>query len=460
MWPIKPTPKNLKNSSSLVALWGIILLLVVLFFTERRFQRTPVLEQDIVQYYAYLPAVFIYGDIHMKYAEGNGFFADKVWGERGPAPKYGYIQKYTMGMAVMYSPFFLMAHLTASITEAPADGYSLPYKFFIQFAAIFFVAIGLIMLRMLLRIHFSDPVTAITLLLVALGTNLFFYTMGPGPMPHAFLFCLVIMFLLMTHMFYDKPSWKNAMMVGMIGGLVVLIRPNHILLWMIPIFYGLDSREAVRERIQFIRKHFIKFMVWPAMVMMIVFPQLLYWKTVAGQWIYYSYTDEGFFFGDPKFGQVLFGFRKGWFIYTPVMLFATLGFFWLRRFAPKSLAPIGITMIISTYVIASWWCWWYGGTFGARIFIDYYGLMALPLAALITTIRMKWPKRKQLIGGVAALLIFFNLFQTWQHNRGIIHWDSMTPKAWLSSLFRTNKTAEYQALWKAPDYEAAKRGER
>jgi len=45
-----------------------------------------------------------------------------------------------------------------------------------------------------------------------------------------------------------------------------------------------------------------------------------------------------------------------------------------------------LIFIVITYVFASWWAWWFGGAFGHRSYVEYYALLAIPLAGLIQKI--------------------------------------------------------------------------
>ncbi|MCB0815419.1 MAG: hypothetical protein KDB87_19920, partial [Flavobacteriales bacterium] len=54
---------------------------------------------------------------------------------------------------------------------------------------------------------------------------------------------------------------------------------------------------------------------------------LSYWKVYGGAWIFDSYQNpgEGLDLFYPHLHRFLFSFRKGWFIYTPLMLVAAAG---------------------------------------------------------------------------------------------------------------------------------------
>ena len=65
------------------------------------------------------------------------------------------------------------------------------------------------------------------------------------------------------------------------------------------------------------------------------------------------------------------------------MLFAVAGIFYLPRYIKGVTLGISVFLVLNVYIIFSWWSWWYGGSFGARPMIDSYGILAIPLAAMI-----------------------------------------------------------------------------
>jgi hypothetical protein len=191
---------------------------------------------------------------------------------------------------------------------------------------------------------------------------------------------------------------------------------------------------------------------------MAVLPQLLYWKGVTGDWIYYSYGEEGFFFGRPMIGEVLFGYRSGWLLYTPVMGFAVAGFFLFRKKVRRTLIlPFALIVAIKLYLISTWWCWWFGGSFGCRPIIDLYGFLAFPMAACFQRVwEFGWRTRVPLLM-ILGFLIHLNLYQSWQYKVTIIHWDGMTREAYWHVFMRNTHPTE--KMIERPDYEAALNGE-
>ena len=430
----------------------------VIFFASARWNTNKVVEADVVSYYSYLPAVFVYGDISMSYAIADTFFSDKVWGvywKEGMGP----VQKYTMGMAYAYLPFFLGGHVVAQVFDYPVNGYSKPYRFALQLSSLFFLLIGLIFLRKVLLRYYSDTITALILLLLTFGSNLFYYSLGQGPMPHVYLFCLISILLYCTIRFYEAPSWQYAILIGLIGGWITLIRPNHMMIWLIPALYGVYNGATLKLRLRLFWTEKWKFLAWPTLVFLVILPQLFYWKYLTENWLYYSYGEEGFFFLHPQFLKTLFSFRNGWLIYSPIMVLGVIGLFRLRRYSPAFGLAIPLHFILSLYIISSWWCWWYGGNFGNRVFIDLYPMLGLGMGAILTGLGHRLTPALRWAGlGIASLFLLLNLFQTLQYSRGLIHYDAMTPAAYRAIFGKLEAPPGLENLFEHPNYEKAKKG--
>jgi hypothetical protein len=188
-------------------------------------------------------------------------------------------------------------------------------------------------------------------------------------------------------------------------------------------------------------------------------PQFIYWKIQAGQFLYFSYPDDqGFFFGNPQIWNILFSWRKGWLIYTPVMIFAIAGIPILWKSYKKYFFPVLIFFMVNVYLLSSWWDWWFGGGFGIRAFIDMYGVMALPLAAFVT-----WMLSRKVVLKYALILIFLlvtarSVFHHFQYHYGAIHWVAMTKEAYLDSFWRVRPSENFHKLIREPDYDLARKG--
>lgn len=450
----------MRITASLISSWIIIAVCTLTLFNQSKWKSRDVLKHDMYVYYSYLPALFIYDDLSFSFT-GNLPADDKrqIWTLE--APNGGRVQKMTMGMAMMYAPAFGVAHWYAKAAGLPADGYSWIYHFFMAISALGFAIAALFLQRKLLLKYFSDEVTALALLAVFLGTNTYYYVTTEGPMSHIHNFFLITVFVINSVEWITTYKWKNAVFMGLSIGLIVLIRPVNAIVVLIPLLFGVRSMAEQVMRLSEIFKAYKQLIVAILIAGIIVLPQLWYWHMNTGQWIYYSYNDEGFFFNDPKILEGLFSYRKGWITYSPVMAFSLVGIILLffRNNAQKFNYAVTVYFLLHVYIIYSWWCWWYGGSFGSRPMIDATAIMSIPLAACFAYL-FKWKGSKYVTIGVVILLVANSLFQTMQYRRGMIHWDSMSKEAFWSIIGREGAFEGYWDLMQTPDYDAAKKGDR
>src|SRR5690606_36366779 len=208
-----------------------------------------IIEHDAISYYAWLPATFIYHDLSLSFADNyQGPHKFIVWPEKGPRGKY--VIKTSMGLSLLWTPFFLAGHVAALISGADAGGYSPPYKFFLLVSALFFLAAGLVYLRRILLQDASDTITAIVLAAFVIGTNLYWYTLYQGTMSHVYSFALINAFIwysIKWHSEGDRKAW-SALRLGLLIGLITLIRPTNIFIVLFFLLYGMTRAGSLRQR--------------------------------------------------------------------------------------------------------------------------------------------------------------------------------------------------------------------
>jgi hypothetical protein len=131
--------------------------------------------------------------------------------------------------------------------------------------------------------------------------------------------------------------------------------------------------------------------------------------------------------------KVLFGFRRGLFLWTPFFLACAASVFLLwKRDRVRSFSALAY-WAINVYLISSWWIWYYGSGFGSRVFIDHYPVLVLPLALVL----QQWTGRKWLWARIfMAACIMLHLLQFTQYHQGIIHYESMDRHAYAYTFLR------------------------
>lgn len=446
-------------SPSRVINWLLIISLLLTIFNIKSYKKEKgVIYWDVISYYAYLPATFIHKDLTLGFmGEIPGDYGNKFWPSKTAEGKR--VIKTSMGLSIMYAPAFLIAHSYCLISGDDADGFTAPYKLALLLASIFYMGVGLSFLRKILVIYFSELVTSLTLVAVVAATNLYHYSSMEGAMSHSFSFALFILFIFTVLKWYKKPNVINIIFLGLLGGLITLIRPTNIIIFLLFVFYDIKSVGDIGIRFKFLLERYRLVIIMAISFIVVWIPQFIYWKIATGSWFYYSYGEEGFFFSDPQILNGLFSYRKGWFIYTPIMFFAVSGIFLLRKRLNSFFIPILLFTILNIYIILSWWCWWYGGGFGLRPFIDSYGILAIPLAVVIERLFSLFKGKRVVFSWIlCGVILLHGIFQNVKYHYNSIHYDSMTKEAYWDSFLRVRPSAKYWELLSSPDYAKARKG--
>lgn len=446
------------NSLSLrVFLLVAVLILATRLFTPNWNEQNclAIISWDVFGYYLYLPAWFIHHDLGINdfswaqqvlttYNPTIGFYQAYM----GPAGDY--VMKYPMGLSILYFPFFIIGHIAAHLFGHSPDGFTVPYQFSLAFGGVVYTIIGLWFFRKVLLHFFSDRVSALTFLIIVLGTNYFELTAFDGAMPHNYLFTIYAVIVWLTIRWHSDPKFKYAVPLGLLCGLSVLVRPTAGVIVLVPLLWGLWGKTGGREKLLKIGKNPGQVLTMVLLLIMVAGLQLLYWKIHAGSWFYYSYEKgEELEWIAPYLWEVLFSYKKGWLVYTPVMVFAILGFITMaKKYRPVFIAFL-LFFIVNLLTVASWPTWWYGGSFGQRAMMESYLLLSIPLGVFITwslerNNPFKWP-----VVIVLILLTGFSLFQTWQYRHGIIDASRMT-KSYYWRIFGKTSVTDRDKMYLEP----------
>lgn len=424
------------------SLYSLFFCMAMIWFTS--FVYYPKWEQqhteatiswDVSGYYLYLPAAFIYQDIRQlaffpeieqKYHPGPGM--GQAFKHEGSG---NYVMKYAAGQALQFLPWFTVAHLVAEPLGYPADGFSKPYQTAIGWGSLLVALLGLWMLRRILLRYFSDRTVALTLLALVAGTNYLNYAAIDGAMTHNWLFTLYTLLIAATIRFYERPSGSMALCIGLLCGWATITRPTEIISVLIPLFWATGD---IRARFYFFRQHFLK-LLWAVLgFAALVFIQLGYWKWATGEWLVYSYQDQGFNWVKPHFINVLFSFRAGWLVYSPMLLFAVAGWYFFKKQHPTLFGPLLAFAMLFLYITAAWNIWWYGGSLGARAMVQSYPVWMFPLGAFIAWVLEK-RNRQYLFGAVALFFCWHNLYWTHQAHRGGLYVTEQMTKHYFLKIY-------------------------
>jgi len=412
-----------------------------------------VLSWDVYGAYLHLPANFIYDDPFLT----DWSWIDAMNEKYNSTPSYyqfwyadtgNQVIKYPLGFAIIYLPFFVLGHLFAYLGGYPMDGFSQPYQHVIVLGHLIYVILGFWMARKVLLKLFNDQIVALLLLMLFAGTNFLFTTTIMVAMPHGHLFLFYSLILWFTMQWHEKPSLKNSIYLGLFISIAALIRATEILAILIPILWQVNNLNELKSKWQRIKNERRQILVIVSLIIFLGSIQLIYYKLATGHFFIDAYKNagEGFDFLSPHTFDFLISARKGWFIYTPIMLFSFIGL----RLMWKNKNPLFFALFIFTvtniYVLSSWTCWWYAESFGQRSMVQSYLILMIPIGYFLNSVFQKGRAKQITIGTIIGIFIFLNVFQTWQLHNGLIHPSRMTADAYWAHFLKTNQNLAFENL--------------
>ncbi len=307
---------------------------------------------------------------------------------------------------------------------------------------------GLYFLRKaLLKLGFSDKSVSITLFLYVLATNYLNYAAIDNAMTHSYIFTLYAILLLLILKFHENPSNLTAIGMGACVGLAVLARPTELFIIIVPLLWGFSGFNNAKRHLLFLQDHFSKIALTAIIAILIASIQLFYWKYTTGHFIYNSYGPEDKM--EWLHTHIVDGFfsaRKGWLVYTPIMLFSCLGFYFLFKKRREQFWAVSLFLMVFIYISFTHNIWWYGGGLGQRQMIQIYPLLALPFAAFWEAVLVKkWATG--LVGILGGICIYLNVWLMYQAHKGG-HFDAeyTTPAYLRATLGRWNISDDTRLL--------------
>jgi len=414
-----------KVTSIFILIFGVLFVVSINLNSGKGYS-DGIIEADGKGYYAYLPAIFIYHDLNFSFfdeIENEKYKSEYHFYEYRIGAKGKVINKYYVGSAVAMAPFFLAGHFLSIITKQPLDGYSWYYTFMINIASLFWLFIACVYLLKILRLYnVKDKNITLILLAIVFGTNVFYYTVEEFAMSHIYSFAFINMFIFYLKKYFISLNPKLLPVLGFTLGMIFIIRPvNIIVLAALPFIAGSGKVLFAGLRNKLTSLPYL--LVSGSLFILIVFIQLIIYKLQTGVFWVYSYGEEGFNLLNPHIFAILFSYKKGLFLYTPMLFISLTGLYFLYKKSKFESASLLIFLFFITYIFSSWWMWYYGGSFSSRVYIEYFAFFALMLGLTLENLKTLWVRRTYI-----GLMILFTLLcqiQTYQYRYYFIHWSDM-----------------------------------
>ena len=395
-----------------------------------------VIHADAQGYYGYLVASllehsFDWNQVIHSYAD---VYFDGGGADFTVTSELGRINKYYVGSALLMLPFFLLSCLAAFLFGFPIDGYSAPFQHGIVICALFYAGLGMYFLSRFLEAKGIGKSVALFVSVLSLfATNLFHYSLSEPAMSHAYSFVLFSAFLFTVNRFIETGSRKLWIAAALTFALIVLVRPaNGLILFSVPFIAG--GIEPIKQRLA--QQFGSKLLIGGSVVVGILAMQSIMYVLQVGKPLVWSYQGEGFNFLDPEVINVLFSFKKGFFVYTPIAFLGTVGLVWMLFKRKTEALWLWGFLALSIYVISWWWNWYYGGSVGMRALVEYIPFFAFGLAFFLQNLNKLG---KAITVTLCFMFVSVNLVQSYQYQKFILHWDSMDQERYWKVFLKTDR---------------------
>jgi hypothetical protein len=373
-------------------------LLVVLFVLTLPLVTPRIRASDEIEYFVYLPSLvfdhdlefgneyqFFY-DLSPKSLElFRGTFLEKREPETGRHINFG-----PMGSAVLWSPFYLGAHVgvlagRAFGASAPADGLSAPYVAAICYASALYGLLGLLLIHDALRRFgaIDEPAASWATATIWLATPALYYmTVAPGFSHAPSLFAVSLLLWLWLRARETGGGSVGAWaVVGAVGGLGALVREQDGLFLAAPALWL--AGEAVRRREW--RFGAARLAALGLAAAAVFAPQLVVYRILTGGFHPSRMVSGKLDYASPHFLDVLFDAGHGLFVWSPVLLVATVGLVWaVGRQRDAVAALLTLALVLQIWINGALSTWTQGGAFGSRRFVGATFVFAWGLAWVVS----------------------------------------------------------------------------
>ncbi|HKF93256.1 MAG TPA: hypothetical protein VKB96_01385, partial [Gammaproteobacteria bacterium] len=274
--------------------------------------------------------------------------------------------------------------------------------------------------------------------LLWLASNSFYYMAFEPSMSHMVSLFSVALLLTIWFVWFrnvERPTLVRAVALGAAGGLVLLVRLQDAPFLLLP--YGYLLLQCIRTwRAGSIRaaQHWLLCgLITSACTLIIFAPQLAVWQQLYGTWAVSPYFEDhipAFDWLHPQIGGVLFSTFHGLFTWHPIYLFALCGLAVVAKRDRQLAIALVALLLLEVYIVAAWWAWWQGDSFGGRMFLSAIWIWVLGLAGAIEWVRARRLFYPMLVVGL--LLIVWNSLSLIQYRLGFVPmsapltWEQMT----------------------------------
>ncbi|HXV59453.1 MAG TPA: hypothetical protein VEK15_02080 [Vicinamibacteria bacterium] len=330
---------------------------------------------------------------------------DALTGSSSPNPEEARRNVFSIGPAVLWSPFYAAAHAYVVLASKlgrgshAADGYSVPYRRATALGTVTVVVIGAILLASTLTAFLGPKVASLSVLGAIFASPVLYYAFYLPSMAHGVAFGVASALLWAWDRARSNPSLGSWIVLGGTLGLLMLCRWQGAVYGILVLLLAVEGirRKAVRPT----------WVLAAAAAAVLAFgPQAIVWKLQFDRWLLIP-QGRGFLdISSPSWARTLFSANHGFFNWTPLMLVGLIGLALGVRKNPL-LCGAGLLVFVATvwvngsvplYDFAA------GDAYGARRYSLVVPLLALGLGYGIEAYRAVARRAPLLAPAVAILL--------------------------------------------------------
>jgi len=368
------------------------------------------LQSDGFYYYAYLRSIAFDRDVDFTNDYRMLGLGDKAHLFR-PTPTGHAQSAWTIGPAIVWSPFFLVGHVVATRLHASGavvstDGTSFPYRQAVCVAGLFYGLLGCWFAYRVIRRLWPPPFAGAIVALTVCGSFMLWYIVAEPTMTHAPSMAAVAGFVWLWIATRDHRTLGSWALLGLLAGLMALIRWQNSLFMILPAFDVLPSltRHADRRARAAALTGAAVFLLCAVIAF---FPQMLAWKAIYGSYVARSPIGPAIRWGHPHITDILFSARNGLLSTSPMLYLAAVGLVLFAFERPRIGVPAIVATALMVYFNACIQDWWGSAGFGGRRFDGTIPLLCLGLATFVDSASHLVRRRPlaAVIGGLALVAI-------------------------------------------------------
>lgn len=379
--------------------WQVLLIIYVILTP---FLLTPwIHSNDPVGYFSYLRSFSFDGDVDLEneYEHYTKIFPD-IEVERSDSGRV--TNRYTVGTAMMWSPFYFIGHLMTLVANRfggghEVDGYSYFYVLMTTFASSLYAFLGILIIFQFLKKFFSEFVAFASTLAMWFATPLLFYMWLQPSMSHAISFFLVTLFIFYWHKTTKNRTYLQWGILGVITGLMSLVRPQNAVFVIIPAiesiiyYYQFIAKKEWKQAKELLLRNLLFILV----IFVVWIPQFLVLKELTGSYFSLGQTttfDAAILLYPKNVFRVLFA-THGLISWTPIVAVSIVGLFMFIKKEKKLSWLLILSFLLQLYLMSTWRGWYGGAAFGQRKFLNCILIFAIGLASVIEYLRNKRIKK-------------------------------------------------------------------